>query len=66
MVHFYGRGSTASRLETHYEEAVDYLQLNSQIFVVFTVSGVSGLNNITVVLVQVIPLISTNEIFSVY
>ena len=63
MVHFYGWGSTASRLETHYEEAVYYLQLSSQKFLVLTVSGVSGLNNITIVLLQVIPPIPTNEIF---
>ena len=63
MVHFYGWGSTASRLETHYEEAVYYLQLSSQKFLILTVSGVSGLNNLTVVLLQVIPPISTNEIF---
>ena len=63
MVHFYGWGSTASRLETHYEEAVYYLQLSSQKFLVLTVSGVSGLNNLTIVLLQVIPPIPTNEIF---
>ena len=67
MVQFYGWGSTASRLETHYKEAVYYLQLSSQKFMILTVSGVSGLNNLTVVLLQVIPLpplpISTNEIF---
>ena len=63
MVHFYGWGSTASRLETHYEEAVYYLQLCSQKFLVLAVSGVSGLNNLTVILLQVIPPISTNEIF---
>ena len=63
MVHFYGWGSTASRLETHYEEAVYYLQLSSQKFLVLTLSGVSGLNNLTFVLLQVIPSISTNEIF---
>ena len=63
MVHFYGWGSTASRLETHYEEAVYYLQLSSQKFLILTVSGVSGLNNLTVVLLQVIPPISTDEIF---
>ena len=27
MVHFYGWSSTASRLQTHYEQAVYYLQL---------------------------------------
>ena len=48
MVRFYGWGSTASRLETHYEEAVNYLQLSSQKFLVLTVSGVSGFNNLTV------------------
>ena len=48
MVHFYGWGSTTSRLETHYEEAVNYLQLSSQKFLVLTVSGVSGFNNLTV------------------
>ena len=63
MVHFYGRGSTASRLETHYEEAVYYSQLSSQKFLVLRVSGVSGLNDLTIVLLQVISLISTNEIF---
>ena len=63
MVHFYGWGSTASRLETHYEEAVYFLQQSSQKSLVLTASGVSGLNNLTVVLLQVIPLISTNEIF---
>ena len=63
MVHFYGWGSTASRLETHYEEAVYYLQLCSQKFLVLTVSGVFGLNNFTVVLLAVITPISTNEIF---
>ena len=63
MVHFFGPDSTASRLETHYEEAVYYLQLSSQKFLILTVSGVSGLNNLTVVLLQVIPLISTSEIF---
>ena len=63
MVHFFGPDSTASRLETHYEEAVYYLQLSSQKFLILTVSGVSGLNNLTVVLLQVIPPISTNEIF---
>ena len=63
MVNFYGRGSTASRLETHYEEAVYFLQLSSQKFLVLTVSGVSGLNELTIVLLQVISLISTNEIF---
>ena len=63
MVHFYGWGSTASRLETHYEEAVYYLQLSSQKFLVLTVSGVSGLNNLAVALLQVTPQISTNEIF---
>ena len=63
MVHFYGWGSTASRLETHYEEAVYYLQLSSQKFLILTVSGVFGLNNLTIVLLQVIPPISTNEIF---
>ena len=63
MVNFYGRGSTASRLETHYEEAVYFLQLSSQKFLVLTVSGVSGLNNLTVILLQVIPPISANEIF---
>ena len=66
MVHFYGWGSTASRLETHYEEAVYYLQLSSQKFLVLTVSGVSTLpylNNLTIVLLQVILPISTNEIF---
>ena len=63
MVHFYGWGSTASRLETHYEEAVYYLQLCSQKFLVLAVSGVSGLNNLTVILLQVIPPISANEIF---
>ena len=63
MVHFYGWGSTASRLETHYEEAVYYLQLSSQKFLVLTVPGVSGLNNLTVILLQVIPPISANEIF---
>ena len=63
MVYFYGWGSTASRLETHYEEAVYYLYLRSQKFLVLTVSGVSGLNNLTIVLLQVIPPIPTNEIF---
>ena len=63
MVHFYGWGSTASRLETHYEEAVYYLQLSSQKFLVLTVSWVSGLSNLTVILLQVIPPISANEIF---
>ena len=63
MVHFYGWGSTASRLETHYEEAVYFLQQSSQKSLVLTASGVSGLNNLTDVLLQVIPLISTNEIF---
>ena len=63
MVHFYGWGSTVSRLETHYEEAVYYLQLSSQKFLVLTVSGVSGPNNLTIVLLQVIPPIPTNEIF---
>ena len=63
MVHFYGWGSTASRLETHYEEAVYYLQLSSQKFLVLTVSGLSDLNNLMVVLLQVIPPTSTNEIF---
>ena len=64
MVHFYGWGSTASRLETHYEEAVYYLQLSSQKFLILTVSGVFGLNNLTIVLLHVIlPHISTNEIF---
>ena len=63
MVNFYGRGSTASRLETHYEEAVYFLQLSSQKFLVLTVSGLSGLNELTIVLLQVISLISTNEIF---
>ena len=63
MVHFCGLGSTASRLEIHYEEAVYYLQLISQKFLVLTVSGVSGLNNLTDVLLQVIPPISSNEIF---
>ena len=63
MVHFYGWGSTASRLETHYEEAVYYLQLSSQKFLVLTTSWVSDLDNLTVVLLQVIPPISTNEIF---
>ena len=63
MVHFYGWGSAASRRETHYEEVVYYLQLSSQKFLVLTVSGVSDLNNLTVVLLQVMPPISTNEIF---
>ena len=63
MVHFYVWGSAASKLERHYEEAVYYLQLSSQKFLVLTVSGVSDLNNLTVVLLQVIPQISTNEIF---
>ena len=63
MVQFYGWGSTASRLETHYKEAVYYLQLSSQKFLVLTVSWVSGLNNLTVILLQVIPPISANEIF---
>ena len=63
MVHFYGWGSTASRLETHYEEAVYYLQQSSQKSQVLTASGVSGLNNLTIVLLQVIPPISTNEMF---
>ena len=63
MVHFRGWGSAASRLETHYEEAVYYLQLSSQKFLLLTVSGVSDLNNLTVVLLQVIPPISTKEIF---
>ena len=63
MVHFYGWGSTASRLETNYEEAVYYLQLSSQKFLVLTVSWVSGLSNLTVILLQVIPPISANEIF---
>ena len=63
MVHFYGWGSTASRLEAHYEEAVYFLQQSSQKSLVLTASGISGLNNLTVVLLQVIPLISTNEIF---
>ena len=63
MVYFYGWGSTASRLETHYEEAVYYLYLRSQKFLVLTVSGVSGLNNLAVALLQVTPQISTNEIF---
>ena len=63
MVHFYGLGSTASRLEIHYEETVYYLQLISQKFLVLTVSGVFDLNNLTVVLLQVIPPISNNEIF---
>ena len=63
MVCFYGWGSTASRLETNYEEAVYYLQLSSQKFLVLTVSWVSGLSNLTVILLQVIPPISANEIF---
>ena len=63
MVHFYGWGSTVSRLETHYEEAVYYLQLSSQKSLVLTASGVPDLNNLTIALLQVIPPISTNEIF---
>ena len=63
MVNFYGWGSSASRSETHYEEAVYFLQLSSQKFLVLTVSGLSGLNELTIVLLQVISLISTNEIF---
>ena len=63
MIHFYGWGSTASRLETHYEEAVYYLQLCSQKFLVLAVSGVSGLKNLTAILLQVIPPISAYEIF---
>ena len=63
MVHFYGWGSTASKLETQHEEAVYYLQLRPQKFLVLTVSGVSDLNNLTVVLLQVIPPTLSNEIF---
>ena len=62
MVYFYEWGSTASRLEMHCEEAVYYLQLSSLKFLVLAVSGVSGHNNLTIVLLQVIHLISTNEI----
>ena len=60
MVHFYGWGTTASKLETHYEETVYYLQLSSEKFLVLTVSRVFDLNNLTIVLLQVIPPISTN------
>ena len=56
MVYFYEWGSTVSRLETHCEEAVYYLQLSSLKFLVLAVSGVSGHNNLTIVLLQVIPL----------
>ena len=62
MVHFYGWGSAASRLETHYEEAIYYLQLSSQKFLLRVVSGVSDLNSLTVALLEVIPPISANEI----
>ena len=63
MVHFYGWGSTVSRLQTHYEEAVYYLYLSSQKFLVLIVSELSGLNNLTIVLLQEMTPISTNEIF---
>ena len=32
MAHFYGWGSTASRLQSHFEEAVYFLPLSSQKF----------------------------------
>ena len=35
MVPFYGWGSTAWRLQSHYDEAVYFLPLNSQKFLVF-------------------------------
>ena len=34
MTPFYGWGSTASRLQSHYEEAVYFLPLSSQKFLV--------------------------------
>ena len=36
MVPFYGWGSTASRLYSHFEEAVYFLPLSSQKFLVLT------------------------------
>ena len=39
-------------LQMQYEEAVYYLKLSSQRFLVLTVSGVSGLNNLIIALLQ--------------
>ena len=45
----------STALQTHYDEAVYYLQLSSQKFLVSTISGVSGLSNLTIALPQEMP-----------